>query len=130
MLRKSAIRMVGKSVFKSNIFDREKRLTLQASNKSEKTEPKYSLHRSQNEESHFNGASSERRFLCKLDLKYAYFSMAFGRNSQKYLRLPWRGNLYEFLCLCIGLGPALRIFTKLMKILIELVRHLNVQLII
>ena len=38
--------------------------------------------------------------MCKLELKDAYYS----------------GKLYEFLCLCYGLGPAPRIFTKLLKI--------------
>ena len=32
---------------------------------------------------------------------------------KKYVRFLWSGSLYEFLCLCFGLGPAPRIFTKL-----------------
>ena len=35
------------------------------------------------------------------------------------------GNLYKFLCLCFGLGPAPRIFTNLLKIYIALLRRLN-----
>ena len=58
------------------------------------------------------------------------FSVAFHQNFQKYLRFSWRGNLYEFLCLCFDVGPAPKIFTKLKQILIALVRSLNVQLII
>ena len=69
-------------------------------------------------------------FLCKLDLKDAYFSVALHKISRKYLRFPWQGNLYEFLCVCFGLGPAPRIFTKLMKIPMTSVRRLNVRLII
>ena len=112
---------ISESVLKCNIFGREKRLRLQASHKSEKTEPKYSLHSFQSGGSFtFKGASPERR------LKDAYFSVALHKISQKYLRFPWQGNLYELL----GLGPAPIIFIKLMKIPITLVRRLSVRLII
>ena len=55
-------------------------------------------------------------FLCTLDLKDADFSVTLHKICRNYLRLLWRENLYEFLCLCFGLGPAPRIFTKIMKI--------------
>ena len=32
----------------------------------------------------------------------------------------WSGNPHEFICLCFGLGPALRIFSKLLKVPIAL----------
>ena len=54
--------------------------------------------------------------------------MVFEMGSGGYLRLQWQGNLYEFLCLCFSLGCAPTIFTKLMKILITLARHLNERL--
>ena len=38
------------------------------------------------------------------------------RNHQKFLRFQWKGNIYEFLCLCFGLGPVPWIFAKLLKI--------------
>ena len=50
--------------------------------------------------------------LCKTDLKEAYFSVSLNKNSQKFVRFQWSGNLYQFLCLCFGLGPAPRIFEK------------------
>ena len=31
-------------------------------------------------------------------------------NVHPFVRFAWSGNLYEFLCLCFGLGPAPRIF--------------------
>ena len=46
------------------------------------------------------------------------------------IRFQWKGNLYEFLCLCFGLGPAPRIFTKLLKIPTSLLRRKNIRLII
>ena len=40
------------------------------------------------------------------------------------------GKLYEFLCLCFGLGPAPKIFTKLLKIPVSVLRCLNILIII
>ena len=45
-------------------------------------------------------------FQCKIDLKEAYFSVPLNKNSQKFVRLQWSGSIYEFLCLCFGLGQA------------------------
>uniref|UniRef100_A0A7M6DR42 Reverse transcriptase domain-containing protein n=1 Tax=Clytia hemisphaerica TaxID=252671 RepID=A0A7M6DR42_9CNID len=69
-------------------------------------------------------------FMVKLDLRDAYFSVPLHNLSRKYVSFRWKGKIYEFLCLCFGLGPAPRIFTKLMKIPIALLRRLNVRLII
>ena len=69
-------------------------------------------------------------FLCKLDLKDAYFSIPLSKKSRKYVRFRWKGNLYQFLCLAFGLGPAPRIFTKLMKVPISILRRINIRLII
>ena len=46
--------------------------------------------------------------VCKIDLKDAYFSVPLYQDSQKYVRFQWRDKLYQFLCLCFGLGPAPR----------------------
>ena len=40
------------------------------------------------------------------------------------------GKLYEFLCLCFGLGPAPKIFTKLLKIPVSVLRCLNILIMI
>ena len=63
--------------------------------------------------------------MCKLDLKDAYFCVPLSQESQKLVRFYWSGNLYEFLCLCFGLGPAPRIFTKLIKIPTHIVTKAN-----
>ena len=55
-------------------------------------------------------------YMCKADLKDAYFSVSLHKDSRKLVWFLWSGNLYEFLCLCFGLGPAPRIFTKLLKV--------------
>jgi len=41
-----------------------------------------------------------------------------------------REKIYEFLCMCFGLGPAPRLFTKLMKVPISLLRKLNIRVIV
>ena len=51
-------------------------------------------------------------------------------SSRKFVRFAWSGNLYEFVYLCFGLGPAPRIFSKLLKAPIALLRRLNIRLVI
>ena len=68
--------------------------------------------------------------MIKIDLKDAYFGIPPDKSSRKYIRFQWEGNLYEFLYLYFGLGPATLIFTKLLKILIALLRRIDVRIII
>ena len=68
--------------------------------------------------------------MCKMDLKDAYFSVPLHPGSRKYVRFRWKGALYEFLCLAFGLGPSPRIFTKLIKVPISILRKLGVCLVI
>ena len=68
--------------------------------------------------------------MCKLDLRDAYFTIRINQKYRKYLRFKWEGTLYQFLCLCFGLGQAPLIFTKLMKVPISLLWRLNICLII
>ena len=68
--------------------------------------------------------------MCKLDLKDAYFSVPLNPASRKFMRLISSAKLYEFLCLCFRLGPAPRIFTKLLKIPVSVLRRLNIRIII
>ena len=42
--------------------------------------------------------------------------------------VSWSGNLCEFLYLCFGLGPAPRIFTKLLKIPLSVLRRINIRI--
>ena len=69
-------------------------------------------------------------YICKIDLKDAYFAVPPHSSSQKYIRFKWKGNLYQFLCLCFVLSSASRVFTKLMKIPISVIGKWNVRLII
>ena len=69
-------------------------------------------------------------FANKIDLKETCFSVPPSKNSQKFLRFQWSGNLYEFLCPCFGLGLALRIFKNLLKVPIGLLKLVNIRIII
>ena len=49
----------------------------------------------------------------------------------KYVRFPCQGNLYQFQCLMFGLGrdmlgPVPKIFTKLLKVPMSILRRLNI----
>ena len=66
----------------------------------------------------------------KTDLKDAYYSVSLDPNSQEFIRFHSKGQIYQCLCLCFRLDPAPGLFSKLLKILISLLRKLNVWLII
>ena len=63
---------------------------------------------------------------CKMDLKEAYFSVPLNKTTQKFVRFQWSYDLYEFLCLCFGLRPAPRVFTKLLKVPIALLKWVTI----
>ena len=72
----------------------------------------------------------ERDYLCKIDLKDAYFTVPLNQKSQTFVSFKWTDLSYQFLCLCFGLAPAPRIFIKMMRIPISLLRKLYLRLII
>ena len=69
-------------------------------------------------------------WMCTLDLKYAYFCVAVGQNHQKYLRFLWNNQMYQYKSIPFGLGSAPRTFTKLLKLVVVLLRRLGIRLII
>ena len=68
--------------------------------------------------------------MVKIDLKDAYFTVPVWRNHQKFLRFVRKETMYEFVCLPFGLASAPRVFTKLMKPVVALLRQLGIRLII
>ena len=69
-------------------------------------------------------------FMCKLEMKDAYFCTSHSEDAKRYERFYWEGNLCQFLCLCFGLSPAPYIFTKLVKVPINFLRPLATVIII
>ena len=69
-------------------------------------------------------------YMCRLDMKDAYFLVPLLRNCRDKVHFQWSGKLYEFLCLSFGLGPAPRIFTKTLKVPVSLIRRLNIRIVI
>ena len=69
-------------------------------------------------------------WMIKIDLKDAYFTAPVSNQHQPLLRLMHGGLRYQFSCLPFGLGPAPRLFTKLLKPVVALLRRLGLRLII
>ena len=69
-------------------------------------------------------------FMCKLDLKDAYFTIPLHARSQKFTRFQFKGKTYQFTCLPFGLTSAPRIFTKVLKPLAGILRKMCIRIII
>ena len=63
-------------------------------------------------------------FMCKLDIKDAYYSVPIKIEDQKLLKFEFDGVLYKFLCLPNGYTGGPRKFTKLLK---PVLAHLRQQ---
>lgn len=72
----------------------------------------------------------EGDFLCKGNLKDAYFVVLLHEESRNFVCLEWKDKLYQFVCLSFDLAPAPLVFKKLMKIPIAAIRILNGTVII
>ena len=54
-------------------------------------------------------------FMGTIDLKDAYYTVPICDSDRKFMRFIWRGQIWEYSCLAMGLSSAPRIFTKLLK---------------
>ena len=72
----------------------------------------------------------EGDWMVSIDLKDAYLSVPVAKKDRPFLRFRWKGTLYEFQCLPFGLSSAPRVFTKLMKPVVSLLRRQGVRCII
>lgn len=68
--------------------------------------------------------------MIKIDLKDAYLTVPISNQHQPLSRFMHGGLRYQFSCLPFGLGPAPRLFTKLLKPVVALLRRLGLRLII
>lgn len=55
-------------------------------------------------------------YMASVDLKDAFFSVPIYPGHQKYLKFSHRDQLYKFISMPNGYGPAMRVFTKLLKV--------------
>ena len=69
-------------------------------------------------------------FLAKIDLKDAYFAMPIWKNHQKFLRFIWQDTQWKFLYLPFGFASTPRVFTKILKPVVSLLRKQGIRLII
>lgn len=69
-------------------------------------------------------------FMAKIDLKDAYYLIKIKESHQKYLRFRFRNNIYEFCCMPFGLTSAPRVFTKLLKPVIHILRKQKIKSVI
>lgn len=72
----------------------------------------------------------EGDWLVKLDLKDAYLTINVAEEFRKYLKFFWRNKIMEFTSLPFGIAIAPRVFTKIMKIPIAILRCLGIRLVI
>jgi len=68
--------------------------------------------------------------MLKIDLKEAYSVVPICKKHRKCLRFTWAGRLYEYTALPFGLAECPRLFTKIMKPVVGLLRRLGIRLII
>lgn len=71
-----------------------------------------------------------RDWLCKVDLKDAYFCIPICKDHRKYLRFQYKGKMLQYKGLPFGLASGPRLFTKIMKPVIALLRRIGVRLVI
>ena len=120
----------GRRMFQSNISSRGKGWRQQASNQSnlclnklinQKPQQMCALSLFQN-----GGCALPKIFITKLRLhvQNRLHIVPLSKESRKFVRFQWEVTLYEVLCLCLGLAPAARGFTKLLKVPISLLRRL------
>ena len=62
-------------------------------------------------------------WMVSIDLKDAYLSVPINERDRKYLRFTWEDRIYEFRCFPFGLSSAPKVFTKLLKPVMALLRQ-------
>ena len=68
-------------------------------------------------------------FMIKIDLKDAYLSVPISHNLRHLLRFIVDNQTYQFRCLPFGLNIAPRVFTKLLKPIVALLRSQGAHMI-
>ena len=66
-------------------------------------------------------------WMTSVDLKDAFLSVPIHASHRKFLRFRWWGAMFEFQCLPFGLTSAPRVFTKLMKPVMAVLRRRSIR---
>ena len=66
-------------------------------------------------------------YMTRIDLTDAYYHVKINKQYRDYLRFRWKGNIYRYTGLVMGITSAPRIFTKIMKEVITVARSLGVR---
>ena len=66
-------------------------------------------------------------WMIKIDLKDAYFAVSIAPKDQKFLKFRWLGQRYQFRVLPFGLGSAPKVFMKLLKPVLAILRSAGVH---
>lgn len=69
-------------------------------------------------------------WLAKVDLKDAYFSVALNPSQRKFFYFKWGEKIFQYVSMFFGLGPAPRVFTKLLKPIIGFLRQQGLRLVV
>ena len=56
-------------------------------------------------------------YMASIDLKDAFYSIPIHSEHQKYLKFVVLSKIYQYTCMLNGYGLAMRIFTKVSKVL-------------
>ena len=54
-------------------------------------------------------------YMASVDLKDAFYSLPIHEENQKYFKFAWGDSFYSYRGMPNGYGPAMRIFTKILK---------------
>lgn len=73
---------------------------------------------------------SKGDFMGSLDIKDAYFLVEIYEGHRKFLRFKFKGKIFQFSCLSFGLCTSPYTFTKIMKPVINKLRHQGMFLVL
>ena len=66
-------------------------------------------------------------WMTTIDHKDAFLSVPIQADHRKFLHFQWKGALYEFQCLLFGLTSAPRVFTKLLRPVMAVLRRQGIR---
>lgn len=62
-------------------------------------------------------------YMAVIDQKDAYHAIPVHPSHQKYLKFRWKGTLYQYTCIPFGLNVAPRLYTKIMRPVLKVLRQ-------